>query len=206
MIYLIRHGETEFNRDGRFQGRVDSPLTERGVIQARAIGARLAELAAKAPGAWRVVSSPLGRARRSAEIIAGAMGLPAPTLDERLIEVSYGDLEGLTRPEVDARWPRLAGVRGTFGRAPGGETMEALLARARSWLDEARREPGPVVAVAHASIGRALRGLWAGLGVDALRLLETPQDAFHRLDEAGVTRIDCPQLSPAQLSPPAGRG
>lgn len=192
MIYLVRHGQTEFNRDDRFQGQVDSPLTELGIAQARAVGARLAALAAEDPGDWRIVVSPLGRARATARIVAEIMGLPEPVVDPRLTEVSYGDMEGLTRPEVDARWPHMAGLRGTFGRAPGGETLDELGARARSWLAEhGGRADRRLIAVAHASIGRMLRGVYAGLPIEETRLLETPQDAFHRLHEGRVQRIDC---------------
>jgi probable phosphoglycerate mutase len=198
MIYLVRHGQTEFNRDGRFQGQVDSPLTELGIAQARAVGERLAALAAADPGEWLIETSPLGRARRTAEIIAETMGLPAPVIEPRLTEVSYGDMESLTRPEVDARWPEFAGVRGIFGRAPGGETLEAVLARARAWLDDAEAaNEAHRIAVSHASIGRGVRGLYAGLGIEDIRLLETPQDAFHRLHGGVVERIDCGALSPA---------
>jgi broad specificity phosphatase PhoE len=193
MIYLIRHGQTEFNRADRFQGRVDSPLTELGVAQARAVGARLAALAAADPGDWRIACSPLGRARHTAEIIAEAMGLGPPTPDERLIEVSYGALDGLTRAEVDARFPHLARIkRGIFTIAPGGEPIADVQARAASWLadndlvDGVRR-----IAVAHASIGRVLRGLYAGLDIDVAKLLETPQDAFHLLYAGAIERIDC---------------
>ena len=199
MIYVIRHGQTEFNRQDRFQGRVDSPLTALGVAQARAVGAQLAALADAEPGNWRIEVSPLGRARETARIIAEIIGLPEPVIDERLIEVSYGDLEALTRPEVDARWPHLAGVRGTFGRAPGGETIEALTERARSWLDDHADSRGRTIAVAHASIGRMLRGLYAGLPIEETRLLETPQDAFHRLHEGRVERIDCAPLPSGAL-------
>jgi broad specificity phosphatase PhoE len=197
MIYLVRHGQTEFNREDRFQGRVDSPLTELGIAQARAVGARLAAIAAADPSDWRIEVSPLGRTRQTARIIAEAMGLPEAGIEPRLIEVSYGDMESLTRSEVDARWPHLVGVRGTFGRAPGGETLDELDARARSWLAEPRPADLRLVAVAHASIGRMLRGLYAGLPIEETRLLETPQDAFHRLHEGRVERIDCLPLPSA---------
>ncbi len=198
MIYLVRHGQTEFNRDGRFQGRVDSALTDLGVAQAQAVGARLAALAAADPGDWRIVASPLGRTRQTAAIIAQAMGLPEAEVDERLIEVSYGAMEGLTRDEVDARWPHLAGLRGTFGRAPEGETQQALDARAASWLADAQALADQrIVAVAHASIGRVIRGLYAGLSIEETRVLETPQDAFHRLHDGQTLRIDCAALPSA---------
>ena len=192
MIYLIRHGQTEFNREGRIQGRVDSALTEVGIAQAQAVGVKLAEIAATAGGRWRIVSSPQGRARRTAELIAVVMGLPAPTADERLAEIHYGAVDGLLRPEVDSRWPRLAGQKGIFLDVADAEPIAEVRARAASWLADAEATEGNVVAVAHAGIGRVIRALHARLPDEALRTMETPQDAFHRLDGAGVVaRIDC---------------
>jgi broad specificity phosphatase PhoE len=191
MIYLLRHGETLANSEGRFQGRLESPLSPRGLAQARAVGQRLAALATADPGTWAIETSPLGRARQTAAIISEVLGLSEPAVEPRLIEADYGALEGLTRPEVDAGWPHLAGVIGVFGHAPGGEGIEALDARARSWLGERRRDERRVIAVAHASIGRAIRGAYLGEPFEAYRLYETPQDAFHRLHEGRVERIDC---------------
>src|SRR5581483_7504765 len=152
MIYLIRHGQTEFNREDRVQGRVDSPLTELGVAQARAMGERLAALRRAEGGDWALQTSPLGRARQTAALIAEVAGLAEPVVDERLIEVGYGEFEGFTREELDRRWPQFAGVNGIFGRAPGGESYDALSARAAAWLadaeaDSARRR---ILAVTHA--------------------------------------------------------
>src|SRR5690349_10247211 len=147
MIYLIRHGVTEFNREGRFQGRFDSPLTELGVAQANATGARLAAIAAAEGGRWRIVCSPQGRALRSAALIAEAMDLAPPEPDERLIEINYGSLDGLLRPEIEARWPHYAGRRGLFLDVPDAEPIAAVRARAASWLAEAEQADENVVAV-----------------------------------------------------------
>jgi broad specificity phosphatase PhoE len=197
MIYLLRHGETLANSEGRFQGRLESPLSARGLAQAKAAGQRLAALVAAEPGAWVIETSPLGRARQTAAIVAEALGLPEPAIEPRLIEADYGALEGLTRPEVDAGWPHLAGVVGVFGHAPDGEGIEALDARARSWLDERLTSGRRVIAIAHASIGRAIRGAYLGEPFEVYRLYETPQDAFHRLHAGRVERIDC---GPAALA------
>jgi probable phosphoglycerate mutase len=194
MIYLTRHGQTELNREGRYQGRIDSPLTALGVAQAEAVGRRLAELRTAEGGEWRIECSSQGRARQTAAIIAAAVRLEAPTPDDRLVEAGYGELEGLTRPEVDARWPELIGVVGTFGRAPGGETLEALYARAAAWLADHQESGTRTIAVSHASTGRILRGIYLGLSLEATRRLETPQDAFHRLADGRVERIETAPL------------
>jgi probable phosphoglycerate mutase len=193
MIYLIRHGQTEFNREDRVQGRVDSPLTEHGRAQARAMGERLAALIAAEPGDWRLETSPLGRARQSAEIIAETAGLPAPAVEPRLIEVSYGEMEGLLREEVDRRWPEFADAVGMFGRAPGGETIEALAERVGDWLAAARAAPAGrrLVAVTHAGVVRVARGLYLGLGHDDMRAMDKPQDVIFRLHEGRIDRLEC---------------
>jgi broad specificity phosphatase PhoE len=198
MIYLLRHGETLGNSEGRYQGRLESPLSEKGLAQARAVGARLAALIADDPGEWIIETSPLGRARQTAAIVAEAMGLPEPLVEPRLIEADYGQLEGLTWAEVDVRWPHLAGYTGVFAHAPGGEGLAALDARAAAWLAERADDPRRIVAVAHASIGRAIRGAYVGAPFEQYRLFETPQDAFHRLHESRIERVDCAPLPSAQ--------
>jgi probable phosphoglycerate mutase len=196
MIYLIRHGQTEFNREDRVQGRVDSPLTELGLAQANAMGERLRALKAAEGGDWRIDASPLGRAQHTARIVAERAGLPAPCTDARLIEVAYGELEGLTRAEREARFPQFAGVTGIFGQAPGGETLAEVLARVGGWLADAQREPegGHVVAVAHVGVIRVLRGLHLGLDAAGMRALDKPQDVIFRLADGGVERFDCAAL------------
>src|SRR5437588_638163 len=97
-IYLARHGETVWNRDGRFQGRLDSPLTRRGLDQARRMGETLA---ARIPRGerrdWTIVASPLGRAQHTARIIAGILGLAGADIETeaRLAEVDIGSWAGL---------------------------------------------------------------------------------------------------------------
>ena len=201
MIYLVRHGQTVLNLEGRYQGRIDSPLTPLGIAQAEAVARRLAEIMTRDCGAWRLESSTQGRARQTADLIAAATGLPPAKLDHRLVEAGYGELEGLTRPEVDARWPQFIGLVGTFGRAPGGESLEALTARAAAWLADHPESETHAIAVSHASTGRVLRGLYLGLDLEATRRLETPQDAFHLLAGGRVERIAVGALPPE--TPPA---
>jgi probable phosphoglycerate mutase len=197
MIYLIRHGQTEFNREDRVQGRVDSPLTELGAEQASAMGERLRDIVREEPGDWALQTSPLGRARQTAAIIAAIAGLPEPGVDARLIEVGYGDFEGFTRAELDERWPEFAGVNGIFGRAPGGETFEALSARVGDWLAEVKGSPPArrTVAVTHAGVARTLRGLYLGLDVEAMRQMDKPQGVIFRLHDGRIERLECAPLS-----------
>ncbi|WP_176518669.1 histidine phosphatase family protein [Rhodobacter maris] len=195
MLYLLRHGETVFNIEGRYQGGCDSPLTARGSAQARCIGAHLARLA---PCATLWVS-PLPRAQASADLIAAEIAQhtgapPARQLRTELREIALGDWDGLTRAEMEALAP---GFRKRHPRrqwmfhAPGGEPLDAVLARLAQVHRAARAHPGDLVLVTHAFTGRLLRGLHAGLPLEEAVTLTAPQDAFHLLAPDGrVEAID----------------
>jgi probable phosphoglycerate mutase len=125
VTHLLRHGQTEHTPERRFSGRNDLPLSLTGRAEAEAAAARAAEL-----GIEVVIASPLLRTRQTAEIVAASLGLPV-TFDEDLVELDFGDLEGLTFDEAVARHP-LAARR--FGsdvtvRAPGGESVADVSAR-----------------------------------------------------------------------------
>jgi broad specificity phosphatase PhoE len=131
VIFLVRHGETEWNRVRRYQGWGDSPLTARGVAQAEAIGRRLCTL--REAEAAEIVASPIGRARRTAEIIRGqitadGLGRTASLrFDERLREISIGAWDGLDRDEIAALAPRIFDGDGRhewYFRTPDGETYD----------------------------------------------------------------------------------
>jgi broad specificity phosphatase PhoE len=190
VIYLARHGQTEFNVARRYQGQGDSPLTARGQLQARRMGERLAHLIPDFTG-WRLAASPLGRARQTAEIIAETLGgRLAVELDPRLAEVSMGEWDGLTFEEVEARRPRHVEHCERHFHGPGGETFEALAGRLGDWLAEAGAQ-GRVIAVSHGVSGRVLRGLYTGLPRTRMLRLDAPQDALHLLDSGKVRRIPC---------------
>lgn len=198
MIYLVRHGQTEFNVEGRFQGCADSPLTELGFTQAARMGDLLATIVAGAP-AVTVWSSPLGRARQSAEIIHDRLGLTAPIqFDQRLREVGLGCWEGRTNPEIEELHPGLragAGYYDWFFLSPDGESAAAVETRMRSWLDEVEARPGVHIAISHGLAGRLLRGVYADLSRHAALELDIPQDAIFRLHKGKYERIEAPVLT-----------
>ena len=196
MIYLVRHGQTEFNRERRIQGHNDSPLTELGVRQARAVGRLLADLIGD-PLGWRIVSSPLGRAKSTAEIIAGLVKGPQVELDDRLMEISWGSSDGRLRSELEAEHPETFGRTGWAFDAPtGGESYEAVQARVADWLASLPPEPERrVIAISHGISGRVLRGLYANLDRDRAGQQDVPQDAIFLLQHGGVGRIDCEPIA-----------
>jgi broad specificity phosphatase PhoE len=189
-ILLVRHGETEWNLQRRYQGRSDSPLTEKGIVQARAIGRLLRSLPDAA--SVRLVASPLGRAWRTAEIIREH--LPAVhemRRDERLRELSLGSWDGLTYSEIAMRSPGVFDGEGRYEwyfRAPDGERYDVFVTRLEGWL-RGFDEAGPLVAVTHGLVIRVLRGLYGNLPREVALLLPVPQDKIFRLSGGAIEEI-----------------
>ena len=191
MIYLVRHGQTAFNAEGRLQGHVDSPLTERGRAQAVRFGETLQGLTAPGEG-WRIVASPLGRARATAEVIRDVLGWGEIELEPRLIELSWGDWDGRLRTELEARHADAFGQSGWAFRAPTGESYESVHGRMADWLADLAPEPERrIIAVSHGVAGRVLRGVYAGLSQADAVVQPVPQDAIYRLADGALQRIDC---------------
>lgn len=192
-ILLVRHGETRWNLDRRYQGRFDSPLTARGMAQARAIGRLLAALpeAAAAP----IVASPQGRAYRTAAIIHERLRAVGPiAVDDRLRELSLGSWDGLTYAEIEARWPGIFAADGHhewYFRSPDGESYEAFEIRLSDWLGALDRSR-PVIVVAHGLVSRMLRGFCAGLPRDVALSLPVPQDRVFRLGDSTIYELAVP--------------
>jgi broad specificity phosphatase PhoE len=189
VIFLVRHGQTEWNLRRRYQGWGDSPLTATGLAQAEAIGRRLRTLpeAAGAP----IIASPLGRARRTAEIIRAALGGATPlSFDERLKEISIGSWDGLDRDEIAVLRPGVFDGDGRhewYFRTPDGETYDEFAGRIAAWLDDVAGQT--VIAVAHGVVTRVLRGLYAGLPRAVALSLPVPQDRVFRLAEGRIEEI-----------------
>ncbi len=191
VLYLLRHGETEFNVAGRYQGQGDSPLTARGRAQAGRHG-RLLKTLVEAPEDWRLVASPLGRAMASARLVCAGLGLPEDAIetDPRLKEMAFGEWEGLTPAEIQARHPEAWAARDAdrwhYPR-PGGESYALLAARVGAFLREVQED---AIVVGHGGAGRVLRGLYGRLSEAEILALDEPQDAIFRLTQGTVARID----------------
>jgi broad specificity phosphatase PhoE len=185
-IYLVRHGETEWNAQGRFQGQMDSPLTRNGREQAEHIGRRLADVVAKDT---QMHVSPLGRTRQTADILRQFRRYPAPVFEARLQEVTVGSWDGLTFSDIDGLWPgRLDGSTAFdwYFRAPDGERFEAAVSRIQAWLEEL---DGSVIAVSHGLLGRLVRGVYLGLPQAEALCLPVPQDVIWHLRGGQVRAI-----------------
>lgn len=185
-IYLVRHGETEWNVAGRFQGRLDSRLTEKGIAQAEAFGRRLAALATEID---TLMASPLGRVRETTAIIRTFGQFPESTWDGRIAEVSVGSWDGLTHIDIDAGWPGLLDGSTPFDwffRSPDGESYDTAMARVTAWLEDLS---GVVLAISHGLIGRLIRGAYLNLTKDDALCLPVPQDVIWRLADGRVEPI-----------------
>ena len=171
-IFVARHGETEWNRIGRWQGVTDVPLSDVGRAQARELGRRLA-----GRGIGRLYTSHLSRARETAEIVAVSLELAVPALDPRLRERGYGRFEGLTGDECGAlhpeAWQRyLADRRQT---PPDAESQPEIVARMTAAMREIAAAPTSVaVAVALAIAAGADTDVDADAGVAADALDPAP--------------------------------
>ncbi len=153
-VFLVRHGETEWNRVGRWQGKTDIPLSEVGRAQARTLADRLRDR-----GLAEIHTSDLSRARETAEIVASALGISRLSFDPRLRERGFGCFEGLTREECAERhaevWQRyLADARTTPPDAEPQEQVVARITAAVSQIAESAARTGPVLVVSH---GAAIR-------------------------------------------------
>ncbi|CAN5485993.1 histidine phosphatase family protein [soil metagenome] len=187
---FIRHGQTDWNRDDKLQGSSDIPLNELGRRQAREAAAALAE------GDWHaVVSSPLRRARETAEVIASELGIDLGPSYPDFVERNYGPLEGTSSSETLARWPHRD--------YPGAESLESVVRRglaglANLWSDFGGRD---VVIVCHGTIIRYTLAALAAHPIDGIRngsisTVERVGDSWEVVTVNGV-----PVSAPSRLAP-----
>lgn len=179
IIYFVRHGQTDWNAERRFQGHLDIPMNDVGRAQAARNGATLAT-AVGDPAGFDFVSSPLSRATETMEIIRGALALDPPgyRTDPRLREINVGDYQGRLTREVFGDQAPLAGAqaedRWSFVHpGAGGESYAMLHARVCDWLETVERD---TVVTAHGGVMRCLRLHVEGLGASEVFHLDAPQD------------------------------
>lgn len=180
-VWFFRHGETEWNREQRYQGHTDIPLNARGREQAARNGAALKEAIGAAHGV-AFIASPLVRCTETLTIARRAMGLPERryAIDDRIIEIDLGDWNGKTYEEVGAEdqgvHARRASEKWDF-RIPNGETYREAAARVRHFLADLKT---PAVIVGHGATGRLLRGYLTGVRPRRVPHLKMSQDVvFH---------------------------
>ena len=185
VLYYVRHGETDFNRQGRLQGRRDTPLNARGRQQAAECGVLLRDLFARDPRKaqdFKYVSSSLRRASETMEILRATLGLQVHDyeIDARLIEIAYGEWEGLTLQEIETRNASVLSAREgdkwDFA-PPGGESYRELADRIGSWYSSLTAD---TVVAAHGGGVRALM---------AISNIVSEEEATHAQIAQGVVYV-----------------
>ena len=192
-FFVIRHGETAWNVEGRFQGQMDTELNAKGLEQARLVAERLAGHKFEA-----VVTSPLSRARVTAEKTACLSGCSEFVVDEGFTEINHGDWEGCLADEIYAKWPEILSkwhTKPESVKMPGktGETLDDVQKRAiRSADAVAGRYTGDVILASHDAVIKVLLCYW----------LDAPLSSFWRfqIPNCSITVIEIlPGKAPRML-------
>lgn len=193
LVYVIRHGQTDWNAIRRLQGQKDIPLNDFGRSQAVANGKTLREILGATASQFDFVASPLGRTRETMELLRAAMDLDpkAYRTDDRLVEVSFGDWEGQTLPELKRTDPEKVKARkaAKWDFIPPGqdaESYEILSWRIGAWLSSVDRK---TVCVCHGGVIRSIFRLVTGLDKDEASEMAIPQDKILRVETEERTAV-----------------
>jgi broad specificity phosphatase PhoE len=188
-LVIVRHGITDWNREGRFQGHLDPSLSEDGRDEARLVAGRIAADPALRPS--RIVSSSLARALETASAVGEACECPVDP-DARLIEIGQGAWEGRTHDEVAASDPDGYRVwRTSDGLPPGGETIEATAIRVGAALDDLAGGAWPVVLVSHGGTIRVLARILFALAAERAWALDVDNASLGVASDTGKAwRLD----------------
>ena len=183
ILYIVRHGQTDWNVENRIQGQHDIPINQTGREQARRNGLALADPLDE-PGRYRYIASPLGRTRETMNIIRLQLGLPSHgyETDDRLKEIYFGLWQTYTMEEL--RETQSAGVDARIAdkfnfRPPLGESYADVLARLRSWLPYVVEDS---VIVCHGGVLRMLIHHLTRQPVDEITRMTIPQDRIYKWD------------------------
>jgi broad specificity phosphatase PhoE len=193
VLYYVRHGETDFNVEARLQGRRDIAVNARGREQAAKCGEVLRNLFARDardPAGLAYVASPLQRARSTMEILRATLGLDPHcyAVDDRLMEIAYGEWEGLTLTEIEACMPGLLAKREEDKwdfAPPGGESYRALARRIDEWYHGLNRD---TVVAAHGGGVRALMAIFNVLPREEATHARIAQGAVYVFADGRMTR------------------
>lgn len=185
LIYFIRHGQTDWNKEQRFQGQRDIPLNDHGRAQAKQNGQTLRTILADNgtdPASLDWFASPLGRTKETVQLVRGQfdVDLPSVTFDKRLQEISFGKLEGVLLSEMERDHPEEFEARNRSKwdhLPPEGENYQMLIERLRDFSEQLKK---PSVIVSHGGVARALRGYLAGETGADLDNWPAPQDRVMR--------------------------
>ncbi|MCX8757347.1 phosphoglycerate mutase family protein [Vibrio parahaemolyticus] len=189
-IFVLRHGETEFNADKKLQGHCNSSLTSKGSDQARRVGTTLKQYIENRP--FRVYSSTLGRALQTSQIVCEELNYSYENLNKepRLKEFSLGEWEQRTIPSLEQEIPNLLAQNDWYLQAPNCETYESVRERLSSWLSDVAHDED-IVVVSHGLTGIVLRGLLLGMDYTQVWQQDLPQDAFFIIEDSRITRVNC---------------
>ncbi|HAS6977167.1 TPA: histidine phosphatase family protein [Vibrio parahaemolyticus] len=188
-IFVLRHGETEFNADKKLQGHCNSSLTSKGSDQARRVGTTLKQYVENRP--FRVYSSTLGRALQTSQIVCEELNYSYENLNKepRLKEFSLGEWEQRTIPSLVQEIPNLLAQNDWYLQAPNCETYESVRERLSSWLSDVAHDED-IVVVSHGLTGIVLRGLLLGMDYTQVWQQDLPQDAFFIIEDGRITRVN----------------
>jgi broad specificity phosphatase PhoE len=188
-LIFVRHGQTDWNREGRLQGSQDIPINATGQWQAKRNGRRLIDVFDEIGTpleAFEFVASPLGRCVHTMALLRTELGLPPQsgfTLDDRLREITFGQWEGSTHEELRAVDASMVAAREAdkWGFVPpGGESYAMLAERIAPWLSGVDR---PMLVVSHGGVSRAVRGLLFDLPTHEIPMLDVPQDQVYLVQD-----------------------
>ena len=203
LVYIVRHGQTDWNAEYRLQGQADTDLNATGRMQATRNGRFLAGLIDR-PDAFDFVASPMRRTRETMERARIAMGLDplGYRTEPRLVEVNFGDWQGFTMAELEVKRPGQTGRRAVdkWDFQPpgeGAESYEMLLQRVKPWFEALDRD---TVCVTHGGVIRAFLRLANGISKSEAAALEIPQDRVLRLLNG---KLEWLAEEPAQTEPVA---
>jgi broad specificity phosphatase PhoE len=200
VLYFIRHGETEFNVARRLQGRSETSLNARGRMQCGDYAGVLRDLFERdrhQPSDYAYVSSPLLRARETMELMRAELGLEpkAYAIDDRLAEISYGEWEGFTLAEIQARDP---GVLQRREREkwdflpPGGESYREVAKRVAAWYATVTRD---TVVAAHGGVARALMANFHILPEEEATHADIPHGVVYVFDGGTLARYSSSEIA-----------